>query len=462
MKEAVHTGWIRPLTRGAGPRYLQIADLIGQAVQAGTLAAGDQIPPQRWLASRLGVDLTTVTRAYTEARNRGLIASFSGRGSFIAGQAAPAGRERIDLTMNIPPQPAGGGMAARVQAGIAEVLERQGIEALSRYQDDAAGSSAAQAGQAWLRPALGALAGQAPILCAGSQAGLFGVLMSAARRGEAVLCEPLTYPGFLLAVRQLGLRAVGVASDAEGVVPDAIERCHRETGARLIYLNPTLQNPTAQTMPEGRRKDVAAVLQRLGMTLVEDDPYRYLLNDAPPPLATLTGGERTYYLASLSKCVWPSLRTSFLLPPRGESSIPLQESLRACSMGCSGLLTALSEQWIRSGVARQLSLEVQREARARQTLARSILPKAAQAHPSGIHVWLPLPAHWNQHLFVHALEQQGILVASADSFGVEAESGDAVRISIGGAASQAELARALQQIAALLEEDRRRSSRAIV
>lgn len=50
---ASRVDWIQPLAPGAGPRYVQIADLIAQAVRSGKLAAGDQIPPQRWLAAEL-------------------------------------------------------------------------------------------------------------------------------------------------------------------------------------------------------------------------------------------------------------------------------------------------------------------------------------------------------------------------------------------------------------------------
>jgi DNA-binding transcriptional MocR family regulator len=288
------------------------------------------------------------------------------------------------------------------------------------------------------------------------------VLLSTTKRGDTILSEALTYPGFLLAAQQLGLRVVGLEADQEGVLPEAIERWHREAGARVIYLNPTLQNPTGGSMPEGRREAIAATLLKLGMTLIEDDPYRYLLNDAPPPIVTFTGGERTYYLTSLSKCLWPSLRTSFLLAPREHSSGELQDTLRASSMGCSPLLTAVAEEWMRSGMAKQLMLDIQREVRARQTLARNVLPKEISTHPTGLHIWMPLPAYWNRQLFAHALEQQGVLVACSDAFSVASNTVDAVRLSVGGARDQGMLNQALQQIAALLHEDRRRGGRTIV
>lgn len=449
--------WVKPLVAGAGPRYVQIADLIGDAIRTGELSSGDQVPPQRILATALGVDLTTVTRAYGEARDRGLIASFSGRGSFVTSTEETAGEVRIDLSMNIPAQPSERRIASLALAAMEEVFKRQGDRRLSAYDTGDSNLSAIQAGQAWLRPAIGDLANGNLVMSAGTQAAIYAALQSISQKGESVLCEPLTYPGFLLATRKLGLNAVSVKVDEHGATPESIEEMHRATNAKVIYLNPTLQNPTTRTMPEKRRSDIANTLLKLKMTLMEDDPYWFLLNDAPPPLVTFTKGVRTYYMASLSKCLWPTLRTSFVLMPVGEENNLFLESLRSSGMGGSPLLYGLTEHWIRTGVARQIVLQVQGEARARQTLARSILPKNACSHPSGLHTWLALPSNWNRQVFAEILEQRGIIVATSDAFSAEENPENGVRISMGGAANQSELAHALKQISSLLMEDRRRT-----
>ena len=67
----------------AGPKYLAIAEALARDVRNGTLRAGTRLPPQRILADVLGVDLTTVTRAYNEARRQGLIEGEGRRGSFV-------------------------------------------------------------------------------------------------------------------------------------------------------------------------------------------------------------------------------------------------------------------------------------------------------------------------------------------------------------------------------------------
>ena len=460
--ESARMHWTRPFKTKAGPKYIQIADMISESIQSGILQHGDQVPPQRALAAHLGVDLTTITRAYTEARNRGLIASYSGRGSYVMGVSEPEQQASIDLTMNIPPQPANGSMADQVRSGIEQLLARNSIETLSPYQDEPVTRAVLQAAQGWLRPALGDLDTRDLLVCSGSQAAIFAILNAHARPGDTVLCDPLTYPGLLLAAEQLNLRLCAVASDEHGMRADALEQACQASGARLLYLNPTFHNPTAHTMPLGRREEVAQIIQRSEITLIEDDPYRYLLDDAPAPIATLTGGVNTYYLASLSKCLWPSLRTAFVLPPRGDDGQRLQSSLRASSMGCSALLLALVEQWIRSGAAHQLVQEIQRESRARQQLARTLLSHPFQAHPTGLHVWLAMPAKWNQALFTQALSNEGVSVAGGHSFSVTPHVQDGVRISLGGASSQALLAQALRKIETLLNQERRGGSRAFV
>src|SRR4029077_5163405 len=87
-----------------GPASRRIADAIDEDVQKGSLRAGARLPPHRDMADHLGVTVTTVTRAYTEAAPRGLISGHVGRGTFIRGQEledASVNQGPIDLSINI-------------------------------------------------------------------------------------------------------------------------------------------------------------------------------------------------------------------------------------------------------------------------------------------------------------------------------------------------------------------------
>src|SRR5258707_13975729 len=97
------TMWLPNLEGRRGPVYRRIADAIDDEVQKGSLRAGARIPPHRDMADHLGVTVTTVTRAYTEAARRGLISGHVGRGTFIRGHEVDesSAHDPIDLSINI-------------------------------------------------------------------------------------------------------------------------------------------------------------------------------------------------------------------------------------------------------------------------------------------------------------------------------------------------------------------------
>ena len=83
MTDASRPGWLPEMGEGAGPIYLRIVEALAEARSSGRLQPGDRLPPQRELARGLGVDLTTITRAFTEARRRKLIDAATGRGTKV-------------------------------------------------------------------------------------------------------------------------------------------------------------------------------------------------------------------------------------------------------------------------------------------------------------------------------------------------------------------------------------------
>jgi len=97
------TMWLPRLEGRRGPKYRVIADAIDEDVQNGELRAGTKLPPHRDLAGHLGVTVTTITRAYTEAARRGLTSGHVGRGTFIRGAEVNDSRDDsvIDLTLNV-------------------------------------------------------------------------------------------------------------------------------------------------------------------------------------------------------------------------------------------------------------------------------------------------------------------------------------------------------------------------
>ena len=70
---------------GRTPLYLQIRNALREMIINGMLAPGYRLPPERKLAATLEVNRSTVVKAYEELAADGLIESFVGRGTIVAG-----------------------------------------------------------------------------------------------------------------------------------------------------------------------------------------------------------------------------------------------------------------------------------------------------------------------------------------------------------------------------------------
>ena len=124
------------------------------------------------------------------------------------------------------------------------------------------------------------------LVCPGAQAAIAALILALTQPGDVILAEPMSYPGLRAAASQFGRRLIAVQADQHGMLPAMLEQaCHQHQPA-LVYLNPTLQNPTAITMGERRRKELASVAKRCNVRIVEDDPYWRLADAPPPPIAT--------------------------------------------------------------------------------------------------------------------------------------------------------------------------------
>lgn len=437
--------WLPDIGNGTGPLYLRIADALAEARADGLLQPGDRLLPQRDLAQRLGVDLTTVTRAFTEARRRNLIDAAPGRGTFVT----PGGPDEpiLDLSMNIPPPPQGINLPALIRSGIEGLLKRSSAEALLSYHPGPGSPAERAAGTLWLEKAAPRLPVDRVGVGAGAQSLLSALVTATTRDGEAVLTDRLTYPGFIALTKTMNRSLAGVGADEHGMRPDLLEEAARMHGARLVYLNPTLHNPTTLVMPEHRRHDLIAVARRTGLTFIEDDPYSLLLDLAPPSFLALAP-DITMHVATLAKCVSPFLRTAFLAMPGADALDNVARHLRGLTLMAPPLMSGLAAEWIRAGIAEEIVEGVRHEAKARQTLAAGVLPAAGRGR--GFHVWMPLDTGHSAGAIVEKAQRRGLAISGANEFAVDEDAPDAIRIALGAVQDRRKLSDGLKSLAGIL------------
>jgi DNA-binding transcriptional MocR family regulator len=469
--------WTPDLTGRGGARYRAIADALAADVDLGRLPAGTRLPTHRALAQALDVTVGTVTRAYAEAERRGLVEATVGRGTFVrtakpesadwmrpgappatdpdsalcledcgAENVAPEGP--IDLSVNYP---ARSFLAGALQPGLAGLeADAARLTALAGYQPSVGRPEHRAAGARWVSQfGLDARA-EDIVPVHGTQGGLTAVLHALDRPGDVLLVEELTWPGVHYIARQHGIRLITVASDAQGIRPDALADAARRSGGRTAYLVPTLHNPSNVTMPDARRDQLIETARAENLTLVEDDIYGFLADDPPAPLAA-RDPERAVYVTSLSKCVAPGLRVGFVKAP--EWLVPrIAQAVAADTLMVSGLLLEVAMKLIDSGQAQAAAGAQRREAAARQQIARRMLPLSEpDGADSSFHVWLQLPEGWRASSFTADARARGVAVTSGTAFRADGGDPGAVRLCLSAVPERAQLEEGLATLADLLQ-----------
>jgi 2-aminoadipate transaminase len=144
-----------------------------------------------------------------------------------------------------------------------------------------------------------------------------GVLLA---RGDTVIIEQETYQGSLTRLVRLGVKAVGIPLDGEGMRMDALaaaldDLARRGIRAKYIYTIPTVQNPTGTIMGEQRRIELLRLSEAHGVPIFEDDCYADLIWDGrrPPALHAMSKRGGVIHIGSFSKSIAPALRVGYIV-----------------------------------------------------------------------------------------------------------------------------------------------------
>lgn len=137
--------------------------------------------------------------------------------------------------------------------------------------------------------------------------------------GDTVLLDVPTYHLAISILADHPVRLEAVGSDADGVVIDdlaeTVARLRRAgERPRLLYTIPTFHNPTGRKVSVERRNALVALAAQEGLLIAEDDTYRELSYDGPPPpsLWALDGAGSVVRIGSFAKSVAPGLRLGYV------------------------------------------------------------------------------------------------------------------------------------------------------
>jgi 2-aminoadipate transaminase len=126
-------------------------------------------------------------------------------------------------------------------------------------------------------------------------------------------------PGYLGAIEAFSLyepEFAAVPLDPEGPDPVAFATMMRETPVKFFYGIPNTQNPSGCTYSQGRRKEIAEMLEGTGTVFYEDDAFGELFFDKKPRLPVKRFlPDNAVISGSFSKITAPGMRIGWLYAP---------------------------------------------------------------------------------------------------------------------------------------------------
>lgn len=477
--------------------YVRLANRIADDIVSGALTAGAKLPPQRDLAYDLGITVGTVGRAYAQVREQGLVSGEVGRGTYVLGStpdteliedpkpdlkatttavptsSAPSNTVAWTQTATSATDPGFAGTRIPVPAsdairldstsapeiGQAEIIQELALRITADSPYEIASytrivpDSWRQAGQQWLTRS-GWEPPEATIVpTTGAQAAIMAIIAATTNPGDRVAFEELTYSSIARGAALSGRQVVQVPRDDEGPLPDELARVCSQKHPKILFLMPTMHNPTLGTMSEARRKDIVAVARQHNLWLIEDEVYGSLRETALTPLAALAP-ERTFHVGSLSKSVTAGVRGGWVSSPPSHAQ-RVYTAHKMLTGGISFLLAELSARLVLSGAAATFRQKVLAEISARHDIVRSYLAgydiNAAADAPF---FWLKLPEPWLAGTFKTAVAAAHVLIDDEDEFkpGRTGIVYHRVRVGFSNPHTREETAQALGIIRQLLED----------
>nr|WP_315102187.1 PLP-dependent aminotransferase family protein [uncultured Fretibacterium sp.] len=166
--------------------------------------------------------------------------------------------------------------------------------------------------------------------------------------GDVAIVEDPSYMAALTAFYNHGADFASVPVDGEGMVvselPALIERLRKEgKKPKFIYTIVNFQNPAGATMTVERRRELAAIAERYGLAIFEDDPYGYVRFDGEhlPSIFSFDKAGNTIYAGSFSKILSPGVRIGWVSGPKDiiRQMAVFKQAVDLCSSPITQVLT---------------------------------------------------------------------------------------------------------------------------
>lgn len=325
--------------------YKQLAEYIENGIANGTFPPDKPLPSERSLAKELNINRSTVVAAYDELESNGLVQRNRGRGTTISKdiwgitkKRIPSWNRYIEAGSFLPNLP----VTQRIRK---EAVEHKLINLASGELSEDLFPIDSLRQISSTRSFIGSLGYDHPqgnvilretitkhvklfrkietnpssiLITSGAQQALHLVVQCLLKPGEAVAIEDPSYCFNLPIFKTAGIKPYYLSIDKDGINPYELIDLHKKHRIKMIFLNPSFQNPSGTLLSEKKRKAILDISSEHGIPVVEDDPYSLtsFTGEEVTTLKSMDVHGNVLYISSLSKIVASGLRIGWIIGPK--------------------------------------------------------------------------------------------------------------------------------------------------
>lgn len=296
------------------------------------------------------------------------------------------------------------------------------------------------------------------LITTGSQQGIDLVAKALVNPQDKVVVERPTYLTAIQIFRSYEACFLVTPYNQQGVDVPALEALIEQEQPKVVYLVPTFQNPSGQTLPLENRRDLADMLTRHQVVLLEDDPYADLRYSGEP-LPAIMGMDQTgqaIYLGSFSKIISPGLRVGFAVAT-GELFDKLVIGKQVTDINTSNLSQALVYEFCSRGYLEphigKISSMYKEKCRKMQAAIKQYMPNNIQwtVPEGGLFIWGELPADIDSKAVMQEAVKHKVAFIPGESFFADGTGQNTMRLNFSNAAL-ADIEIGIMRLAGVLQQ----------
>lgn len=389
-----YMSWKPNKNRLINPLYLSLIKCMEEDIESGVLQKGIKLPPQRELADFLDISLNTVTKVYTICKEKGLLYSVAGSGTFISQNASLSktilSQEKpnkdIELAMLSPFY----SHNKIIQNLAVEILQHPDADKHLEYTYPLGTYIQKQAAKKYLNKFKVNAKEDNIIIANGTQNALMLILASLFKSGDRIATDTYTYANFIGLANLLHIELVSINGDDKGMSPESLDNLCKIRDIQGVYLSPSCGNPTNITMPQDRREKIAHIVKKHNLILIEDDIYAFILDNPLIPIYSMIP-EQSVYIGGISKSICPGLRIAYMSFP-DKFRKKLENGMYSCNLKTSSLNIEIATQLILKNIHEKIICDKRRMSIERNKIFKKYFPNLDKGYnENSYYQWICLP-----------------------------------------------------------------------